>query len=163
MQLHERSDGNPRSIFNRPHGRPGGFRRSPAPQSPKCQRAKDDYRTQRKPIKKSAIDGSPSPLTANTPASVPLRKKPPRTRAPGSSVVAAPAKHCKSPPAKLQLSHVVERGTQFPQPLPHIAYRVVRPPVRDARGPGARISHREGTRDVTIRRPVISCPRVWRP
>src|SRR5262245_5190901 len=64
----------------------------------------------------SEKDGATSPRTVSGPAAAgPPVKVPPRRSAPGSPVVAAPARHCGLPveltPA-LQAPHAVERGTQ---------------------------------------------------
>lgn len=88
------------------------------------------------------MDGSWVPLNPGGPAEEPLKKKlPPRSSAPGSPVVAAPARHWKSPvgltPA-LQVPHVVERGTQsathsktFPtmSKAPRVDTQLLREPV----------------------------------
>jgi hypothetical protein len=81
---------------------------------------KRDYRAQRKPVPSDAPDGPSLPSTVSGPERVPTSKSgpyksPPRRSAPGSPVVAAPARHWSSPvgltPA-LQAPHAVDRGTQ---------------------------------------------------
>src|SRR5262249_24829050 len=65
-------------------------------------------------------DSATRPSTASGPASVPLRKSPPRSSAAGSSTTskspgAAPARHWASPVGLtpgLQVPHVVDRGNQ---------------------------------------------------
>src|SRR5215467_15174541 len=66
-------------------------------------------------MKMFETDGASNPSTESGPAPAPRTKKPPRSSAPGSPVVAAPAQHWSSPvgltPA-LHVPHAVDCGTQ---------------------------------------------------
>ena len=85
-------------------------------------------------------DGRPPPKTAKTPAAERPSHNPPRTSAPGPSVVLAPDRHMKSSLKLPHPGHPVDRGTQSAtrsstlptmSETPQLDWQFVRSPVLD--------------------------------